>query len=80
MTPNPQQSSMFSSPQPDDGASSSRQTIAEAAPISSALQAFAQAHPSMSESIDQMMQIFKQAIVQEISQSQGSEGGMPAYG
>lgn len=75
----PQMFGQGSPQQPDDSAA--RQLISEIAPINSALMGLAQAHPEMAESIDQMLQLLKQAITQSLGQMQGGqEGGQPAYG
>jgi hypothetical protein len=64
--------------QPDAGGAAT-QLIQEVAPISSALQQLSESHPELSETIDQMLQLLKQGIVQSVSQMQQQASG-PSYG
>jgi hypothetical protein len=55
--------------------------IAEVAPINASLMGLAQAHPELAPAVEQMIMILKEGIIQSVTQmqTQGSEGGTPAY-
>jgi prefoldin subunit 5 len=77
------QNMMFGQPAEPDSGSAARQLISEVAPINSALQQLAQSHPDLSQTIDQMLQLLKQGLMQSISQMQSpqpNQGGNPQIG
>lgn len=66
--------------QQQDSQSASKQLISEMASIHSSLQGLAEAHPEMSESVDQAFQVLQQGMDKAISAMQGeNRGNRPAY-